>query len=74
MTDLWNAVAAVTALLVAISAGQIFIIRLLIDNAVQRSADDIMRRINGTYIRRSECVLSHAELVHRLARLEDMGD
>jgi hypothetical protein len=74
MTDVWSAVAAVTALLVAISAGQIFVIRLLIQTAIQQSSDDLLKRINGTYIRRSECVLSHKDLVHRLERLEDMGD
>ena len=70
----WNAVAAVTALLVAISAGQIFVIRLLIQTAIQKSADDLLLRINGTYIRRGEYDRSHSELVRRLDRLEDMGD
>ena len=66
----WELVGGATSLIVVVQTFTLFVVRAIVASEVAK--------INGTYIRRGECILAReaeerqaADLKHRLDRLED---
>jgi len=69
MTLTWEMVGGATSLIVVVQALTLFVIRATVR--------DEIGKLNGTYIRRGECILAreaedrqHSEVIRRIERLE----
>jgi len=67
----WEAVTAMAALAGLIGTGFALYVKLMIHNEIERGNAELLKLINGTYIRRGECSLIRGEVERRLQNLEE---
>lgn len=62
------------AVVVPVTGLAVAYMRLAMSNAIRGLKLDLIKDLNGTYIRRGEYMLAHGDLSARVERLEDAKD
>ncbi len=70
MSLTWEAITGIAILTSAIAGLFWLLIIMAINNSLDKMRIDLIRELNGTYIRRGECGLIRNEMERRLDRLE----
>ena len=71
MTDFWTMVGAGATAMTPIILAQVAFTKVLIDKSISRANADLLKQINGTYVRTTLCKADQALVQHRLTQLEN---
>lgn len=66
-------IGSVAAVVVPVAGLAVAYMRLSMSDTVRGLKLDLMKELNGTYIRRGECMLSHGSLSARVDKLEGIA-